>query len=230
MTPQIALRLAAAAALIAMGSCAATPDTSPGMMMPDGAANHPITVEPSYRALKLAWSPAAGGLSPAEQVQFHAFVADYLAHGNGSIAVSAPATLGAQGAAQWFAAGINAMGVSRDKILIATHDAASGDMRVEVNYVSYQAHTDKCGDWSENLAFTLDNSTPKNFGCAVQQNIAAMVADPRDLLGPRTLGESDAARRAAVVTNYEQGKPTSAEKRKGDLGNEQSGFASAAGE
>jgi pilus assembly protein CpaD len=226
MTPRIALRLLAAAALIAMGSCAATPDTSPGMMLPDGAANHPITVEPSYRALKLAWSPAAGGLSPAEQVQFHAFVADYLAHGNGSIAVSAPATLGAQGAAQWFAAGINAMGVSRDKILIATHDAAGGDMRVELNYVSYQAHTDKCGDWSENLAFTLDNSTPKNFGCAVQQNIAAMVADPRDLLGPRTMGESDASRRATVVTNYEQGKITSAEKRKSDLPNEQSGFAS----
>jgi len=229
MTPQIALRLAAAAALIAMGSCAATPDTSPGMMMPDGAANHPITVEPSYRALKLAWSPAAGGLSPAEQVQFHAFVADYLAHGNGSIAVSAPATLGAQGAAQWFAAGINAMGVSRDKILIATHDAASGDMRVEVNYVSYQAHTDKCGDWSENLAFTLDNSTPKNFGCAVQQNIAAMVADPRDLVQPRGFEPADANRAATVIGNYETGKITAAEKHTSDLSVEQSAPGSGVG-
>ena len=226
MTPQIALRLAAAAALIAMGSCAATPDTSPGMMMPDGAANHPITVEPSYRALKLAWSPAAGGLSPAEQVQFHAFVADYLAHGNGSIAVSAPATLGAQGAAQWFAAGINAMGVSRDKILIATHDAPDGDQRVEINYVSYQAHTDRCGDWSENLAYTADNLTPKNFGCAVQQNIAAQIADPRDLLQPRPSDDSDGARRAGVLSNYEAGKITSADKRKSDLPNEQSGTSS----
>ena len=229
MLPQSTLRFLAAAALVITGSCATTPDTTPGMAMPDGASNHPIMVEPSYRALKLDWAPA-GGLAPAEEIQFDAFVSDYLAHGNGSIAISAPANMGAQDVAQWFAARINAMGVSREKILIAAHDAAPGDQRVEVNYDSYQARTDKCGDWSENLAFTLDNSTPKNFGCAVQQNIAAMVANPRDLLGPRGMGDSDGARRAAVMGNYEQGKITQADKRKTDVSNEQSGFASSAGE
>jgi pilus assembly protein CpaD len=230
MISQSTLRILAAAALVITGSCAATPDTTPGVAMQDGAANHPIMVEPSYRALKLDWAPSVGGLVPAEQTQFDAFVSDYLAHGNGSIAISAPAAMGAQDVAQWFAAHINAMGVSREKILIASHDAAPGDLRVEVNYVSYQARTDKCGDWSENLAFTLDNSTPKNFGCSVQQNIAAMVADPRDLLGPRGMGESDGARRTAVIGNYEQGKITGADKRKTDISNEQSGFASSSGE
>ncbi|MBV9548400.1 MAG: CpaD family pilus assembly protein [Alphaproteobacteria bacterium] len=220
-----ASRFFAAAALLLLSSCATTPDKHPEMMMADGAANHPITVEPSYRALKLGWSPA--GLTQPEQVQFDAFVSDYLAHGNGSIAVSVPATMGGQNAALWFAGRINDMGVGRDKILIASHDTAGDDMRVEVNYVSYQAHTDACGDWSDDLAFTLMNTTPKNFGCSVQQNIAAMVADPRDLLGPRPLGESDAARRATVLSNYEQGKVTSAEKRKADLSNEQSGLSNA---
>jgi pilus assembly protein CpaD len=219
-------RFLAAAALLALGSCAATPDKTPGMVMADGAVNHPITVEPSYRSLKLDWAPQAGGLAPAEQVQFAAFISDYIAHGNGSIAVSAPAVMGGQDASGWFAAHINSMGVSRDRILIASHDAASGAMQVEVNYVSYQAHTDKCGDWSDNLANTLENSTPRNFGCSVQQNIAAMVADPRDLLGPRNLGPDDAARRAAVMGLYEQGKITSAEKRMTDLPNEQSGSSS----
>jgi pilus assembly protein CpaD len=223
MAPRSHLRYLAAAALIAMGSCASTPETKPGMMMPDGAVNHPIMVEPSYRALKLNWN---GGLSQPEQIQLDGFVGDYIAHGNGSIAVSAPATLGGQEMAGWFAARINALGVSRDKILIAAHDAPQNDMRVEVNYVTYQARTDKCGDWSDNLAFTLMNDTPKNFGCSVQQNIAAMVADPRDLIAPRDMAESDAARRATVVTNYEQGKVTSAEKRKTDLANEQSGRSS----
>jgi pilus assembly protein CpaD len=219
-------RFLAVAALIALGSCATTPDKSPGMVMPDGAANHPITVEPSYRSLKLDWAPQVGGLAPAEQVQLDAFISDYIAHGNGSIAVSAPAVMGGQDASGYFAARINSMGVSRDKILIAAHDAGSGNMQVEVNYVSYQAHTDKCGDWSDDLAFTLDNSTPKNFGCSVQQNIAAEVADPRDLLGPRTMGPDDAARRAVVLGNYEQGKITAADKRKTDLSNEQSGVSS----
>jgi len=224
MTPRF--RLLAAAALIALGSCTTTPDKNPGMVLPDGAANHPITVEPSYRSLKLDWVPQAGGLAPAEQVQFDAFVSDYIAHGNGSIAISAPAVMGGQEASGWFAARINAMGVSRNKILLASHDAAGGAMQVEVNYVSYQAHTDKCGDWSDDLAFTLDNSTPKNFGCAVQQNIAAEIADPRDLLGPREMGPDDAARRATVIGNYEQGKITGADKRKTDVGNEQSGASS----
>ena len=226
MLPQSTLRFLAAAALVVTGSCTTTPDTTPGMAMLDGARNHPILVEPSYRALKLDWAPSTGGLTPAEQAQFDAFVGDYLAHGNGSIAISTPAAMGSQDVAQWFAARINALGVSRDKILIAAHDAPQNDMRVEVNYVTYQARTDKCGDWSDNLAFTLMNDTPKNFGCSVQQNIAAMVADPRDLIAPRDMAESDAARRATVVTNYEQGKVTSAEKRKTDLANEQSGRSS----
>jgi len=213
-------------ALLTLGSCATTPDRSSGMVMADGDVNHPITVEPSYRSIKLNWSPQVGGLAPAEQVQFDAFVSDYLARGNGSIAISAPAVVGGQEASGWFAARINSLGVSRNKILIANHDAAGGNMQVEVNYISYQTHTDKCGDWSDDLAFTLNNTTPKNFGCSVQQNIAAMVADPRDLLGPRNMGPDDAARRTTVIGNYEQGKITSAEKRMSDLGNEQSANSS----
>lgn len=49
---------------------------------------------------------------------------------------------------------------------------------VDLTYIAYTARTQACGDWSENESFTLDNSTPKRFGCSVQQNIAAMVADP----------------------------------------------------
>ena len=75
-----------------------------------------------------------------------------------------------------------------------------------------QASTEACGDWSEDLAFTVENQTPKNFGCAVQHNIAAMVADPRDLLGPRADRTGDATRRATVIGNYEKGKPTAANK------------------
>jgi pilus assembly protein CpaD len=227
MTPPSILRIFVACAFAALGSCTATPDKNPGMMMPDGAVNHPISVEPSYRSLKLSWSPADGGLAPADAAKLNAFVADYRDHGNGAIAVSAPAIPAAEGAMQWFAGHINAMGIARDRILVAGHDAPDGDLRVEINYVSYEARTDKCGDWSEDLDFTLMNTTPKNFGCAVQQNIAAMVADPRDLMGPRPADDADAARRATVVGKYETGDITGANKRSSSLGNEQSGLSTA---
>ena len=105
-----------------------------------------------------------------------------------------------------------ATGISRDKILVSTHDAANGDTRVNVSYVAYVAHSQACGDWSENEAYTLDNQTPRNFGCSVQQNIAAMVADPRDLMEPRRIDPADANRAGTVISNYEQGKPTAAQK------------------
>jgi pilus assembly protein CpaD len=195
-------------------------------MSEDGAANHPIAVEPAYQSMKLYYAPADSGISPADQARFQAFVADYETHGNGSIAVSAPTGINSQAMTAFFAQRINDLGVPKNHIVVASHDTPDGDQRVEINYVSYQAHTDKCGDWSDDLALTLDNDTPKNFGCAVQQNIAAQIADPRDLLAPRPGEDASATRRDTVIGNYEAGKITSADKRKTDLPNEQSGTSS----
>jgi pilus assembly protein CpaD len=51
-----------------------------------------------------------------------------------------------------------------------------------------------------------------DFGCSVQQNIAAMVADPKDLVAPREMGPGDAVRRATLVKQYETGAVTAAAK------------------
>lgn len=213
-------------AVLSAGSCAMPMQDAATATMEDPVANHPIAVEPSYQSIRLFYSPADSGISPADRARFDSFIADYEAHGNGAIAVSAPNGVNSQAMIAFFAQRINDLGVAKDHILVASHDAPDGDQRVEINYVSYEAHTDKCGDWSENLAYTADNLTPKNFGCAVQQNIAAQIADPRDLMQPRTSDDADAARRAGVVSNYEAGKVTSADKRKSDLANEQSGTSS----
>jgi pilus assembly protein CpaD len=51
-----------------------------------------------------------------------------------------------------------------------------------------------------------------NFGCAQQHNLAAQVANPADLLGPRTVEPADGERRAVVFDKFRQGRPTPAEK------------------
>ncbi len=215
------------AALLMAGSCAA-PDTGANGVFLDGAVNHPIAVEPSYQSLKLTY--AYSGLSVAEEQRLQTFVGDYINHGNGSIAVSVPAGTGASAAISWFAEHIAAMGIDRTRIIVAQHDAPAGDTRVELNYVAYQASVGKCGDWSEDLSKTLDNSTSRNFGCAVQQNIAAMIADPRDLLGPRNMDPIDAKRRAIMVDHYEKGEITQADKHTSDKAVEQSAGASQVGQ
>jgi pilus assembly protein CpaD len=103
---------------------------------------------------------------------------------------------------------INELGISRDRILVAS----TASSQIEVNYISYQARTSACGDWSENLSYTADNTTASNMGCANQHNLAAMVADPRDLLGPRAMDGADAVRRQTVIGNYETGKVSGADK------------------
>jgi len=203
------LRAAAIGCILAAGSCAATNDSR--SIAEDGAANHPIAVEPSYRDLKVQFA-GPQGMTPDDAANFDVFLDDYRAHGNGSLAISVPDGPPSRAAITYFAERAAATGISRDKILVSTHDVTNGDYRVDVSYITYTAHTDACGDWSENLAFSGDNLTPGNFGCSVQHNIAAMVSDPRDLLGPRRFDPADANRAQTVIGNYEQGKPTAAEK------------------
>jgi pilus assembly protein CpaD len=210
MKLDVLFRAAAVASMLVAGSCSVANDGN--TISEDGSFNHPITVEPTYRELKVQFAGGEAGVSSDDAVKFDAFLADYRAHGNGSLGISVPNGAPSQAAITFFAERAAATGISRDKILVSTHDVTNGDFRVDVTYISYSAKTDTCGDWSEDLAFTAENQTPKNFGCSVQHNIAAMVADPRDLVTPRTFETADGTRAANVISSYEQGKPTAAEK------------------
>lgn len=84
------------------------------------------------------------------------------------------------------------------------------------------AHAKDCGDWPEDLTHTAENDQYANFGCAQQNNIAAMVANPNDLVRPRKQGPADAARRSNVIDKYRQGEAMAAtpeEKQKVEISN-----------
>jgi pilus assembly protein CpaD len=220
MKLDVLFRAAAILSVLVAGSCSVANDGT--SISEDGARNHPITVEPHFQDLKVQFMGGSDGMATDDAAKFDAFLADYRVHGNGSLGISVPNGAPSHAAITFFAERAAAAGISRDKILVSTHDVANGDYRVDVSYISYSAHADDCGDWSENEAFSADNLTPKNFGCSVQHNIAAMVADPRDLLGPTRRGDVDTARRATVLDAYEKGQVTQAVKKTRDLPNEQS--------
>jgi pilus assembly protein CpaD len=56
----------------------------------------------------------------------------------------------------------------------------------------------------------LRNEVSANFGCAVNANLAAQIADPRDIVAPRGMTPSDSGRRAVVFDNYRKGEATAA--------------------
>lgn len=210
-----ALRLAAIGAVLLAGSCASPLSDGDGLMN-DPAANHPIAVEPHMASLKVSYSAPEAGLMPDDSQRFDAFIADYLSRGTGSVSVSAPQGADAAATLGYFGNRLFNMGVPRSRILVGTHTGS--DSRVEIAFIAYEARTNPCGDWSKNLGNTGANRPAPNFGCAVQTNIAAQIADPRDLIELRPADAADANRRATVIDAYEQGKTTAAAKTKDQSG------------
>jgi pilus assembly protein CpaD len=81
-----------------------------------------------------------------------------------------------------------------------------------VSYLRFVAQPPPCGNWSTNLAEEPMNVPYPDFGCANQHNLGAMVANPADLLGPRSETARDSERRDQVFTKYVKGEPTGARK------------------
>ncbi len=56
-----------------------------------------------------------------------------------------------------------------------------------LSYRSAIAVAHPCGDWSRNAISGQDNLPPPDFGCTTQANLAAMIANPNDLVVPRAM-------------------------------------------
>lgn len=220
------MRFAVLAAVLAAGSCAA-PSNDFATVDPD--VMHPITVQPEVRSVKVSFSGANAGLMPEDAAKLDGFVRAYLTRGDGSISISPPDGPDSERAITYFGERLANMGVPRTRILVGSHPVTDGDGRVEISFVSYDAHTTPCGDWSRNAADSGDNLPMPDFGCANQHNIAAMVADPRDLEGPRGMDPADATRRTMAIGHYEKGEPSQATKKTIDAGTEQSAPGSGIG-
>jgi len=72
------------------------------------------------------------------------------------------------------------------------------------------AYAKDCGNWPKDLTETARNEQYENFGCAQQNNLAAMVANPKDLERPRKQSPADATRRSNVIDKYREGEATAA--------------------
>lgn len=168
----------------------------------------PISVQPRMMALRLPYN-GQSSLDENASGQVARFARDYLSYGSGSIAVAPPS--GNAGVSDLIVNKLLENGVSRNQIMVGGANAPGPSDDIRITYIRYVAESPPCGDWSTNLGYTAGNVTPPNFGCATQRNIAAMVADPRDLLMPDTSGQADAQRRLTVLDKYRKGEPTPAQ-------------------
>jgi pilus assembly protein CpaD len=81
--------------------------------------------------------------------------------------------------------------------------------KVRIVVTRTRAYVPGCPDWSDTLASNLDNSTSDGFGCAVNSNLAAMVADPEHLLhGAEGTGETVVMSSTKAIQTYRAQEPT----------------------
>ena len=85
---------------------------------------------------------------------------------------------------------------------------------IRLTYPRIAAVAGPCGVWPEDLGPSinnkgyLDNKPYFNLGCANQRNLAAMVANPSDLVQPRPETGAYTARRAYGLEKYRQDQST----------------------
>jgi pilus assembly protein CpaD len=81
-----------------------------------------------------------------------------------------------------------------------------GAIRVVVSRTA--AAVPGCPDWRRKSAPEFASSTMSNYGCATNSNLAAMVANPEDLVRGQTGGSTDARTTSKAIKSYRDAEPT----------------------
>lgn len=80
---------------------------------------------------------------------------------------------------------------------------------VRVIVTRARAYVPNCPEWSGQFNTTLGNDTTSGYGCAVNANFAAMVADPEHLLhGAQGTGETVVMSSTKAIETYRAQEPT----------------------
>lgn len=217
--PGAPARLPLAAALTALVMAAAlagcaqrvSPYEITGSVPEDYRTNHPILIEEQVASMDVPVAATTRGLTPAIRSNILGFAQTFNNSGSRLIVVVAPTGSPNQVAARAAAieAGnvLRAAGVDASSIELRNYRAGSDEAiaPVRIAYSRIDAHTAPCGAWNEQMSSNAQNRHYGNFGCATQQNLAAMVNNPLDLLYPRAMAPADATRRSAVLDQYQTG-------------------------
>lgn len=90
---------------------------------------------------------------------------------------------------------------------LADGTVASGRARIVVTRST--ANVPNCPDWSAKSGINYNNATYPNFGCAINGNLAIMVANPEDLIqGQQGTGETVVLTSTKAIDSYREQQPT----------------------
>lgn len=204
----------AALPLIALGGCMQTQE----QIAWSNRVQTQIVAEEITAELKIDTVVSGEKLGSMERETVKSFAASYQHEGHGSVIISRPSNgpddISAMRAAADARAVMLAEGVDATRIAEGTYDGTGARAApLIISYRTYNAVVPNCPDMSHwDFSDTYTNSALPSLGCAVAVNLAAMIANPSDLVGAQSMDPSDAGRRSVVLTKYRAGEKTSAER------------------
>ncbi|MDR3494266.1 MAG: CpaD family pilus assembly protein [Ancalomicrobiaceae bacterium] len=219
---RLTLLAAVAASALALAGCANNFKTEPtvtGSLLNDGyRTRHPIVLTESAETLDVPVGSQSGVLTVRMAHTITLFAADSRRRGATRVTILMPSGSANQAAAYRMSAqivtalasgGIPKTAISRVPYQVS---ATAADAPIRIAYPRVKAMlTHPCGRWPDLVATDkFDNQDDFEFGCSTQANIAAMAADPTDLVTPAGMDPADGTRRATVIGKYERGEQTKA--------------------
>ena len=200
------------AATAALGACASngSPDSQPLTPL----SRYSLQVEPGLDRIALAVRD--DGLSANQQAALNDLADRYMLSGVGQVRVEGPSGEDPAAARQTWAVrtALEAAGLPAERIVIASYAAPDPRAPVLSGFETVRAVIPNCAAEPRSLGGRFSNEPSMGLGCAVNANIAAQIADPRDIVGHRPISPPDSGRAAVVFDNYRRGEVTSAPQEK----------------
>lgn len=190
------------------------PDHYAGSFFGNPTNDHPIEVTKSKLAVSIPVRRHDEKLSQAKLNEVRTFLNYYRQSGVGDVKVSLPRNSRHQYAVRKVLKDIQKQieiqSIEPESVSVNRY-SGRGDRHpvIHMSYKRYIAYGPECGQWNENLNDSENNRNSPDWGCARQRNLAAMVANPRDLKGPRGWSPRDARRREVIWDKFVKGEPSS---------------------
>ena len=186
--------LTAAAASLALAGCGGSLGTNTSMY----SVHQPVVERTNY-AIDL--NSDGSSISSVEQARLTEWF-DALQLGYGDrVSVDYGGGYPRGDASQKIAAATAERGVIMEKVApVTAGQIAPGMLRVVVT--RSKASVPSCPDWSTDHDRNYNASNHSNHGCATNSNLAAMIADPEDLVRGRESGKLDSNSGKKAVDSY----------------------------
>ncbi len=180
-----------------------------GSVPSDYTKRHPIILAEKEQTLDIPVASGAQRLNEATISNVRAFATNFSNSGTGTIVMLLPSGSANAAAAQrvqnQIIHALEQGGGSRGNMAIQTYNATQHGLSapIRLSFRGVTASTNQCGQWDADILSTGENRNYSDFGCSSQNNLAAQISNPGDLLGPRRQSPIDAANRGAVIEAYQ---------------------------